>query len=711
MTVEELRGLMDTLQNIDHLGRLKQSLLTARERRDRDAVVSEVVDSIRGNAPPSTATDVDPNAPGRRRRRAVQNLFAAMANPDTLLRELDGWRDLGPAYRHIKGEIDQAISERWLPMQAEAGQALDQLFSVYGRREMRRMSRPRRIPGSQRRISKWGAISLALNQGNVGNRQAVRESRQFTDREIEAVLGMLDRRDWDFVQSVWDHIDSYWPQIEEAQRRRTGVAPAKVAAEPVQTRFGVYRGGYFPLVYDRYQSIMAKEDDVNDQAGRLLSGRHLKAQTRRGHTIERTDSGRRPVMLDISVVHRHVNQVVYDLAVGDAVTYASNVLKSQRVRRAFEETDNVETWNTLEIWLQDTAAGETVAADAFSRAARWIRTGFTVSVLGWNVQTALIQPTGYLQTMAQLGQRYAYHGARALFTRPWVGPRSVFAEVQRQSEFMRHRTQTFSRDIWDTARDAKGGVVPDWVVRSGFYMMIQTQKVVDTATWLGAYRKGLDQFNGNEEQARLLADRMVARAQASGIFSDRSAIERGSLSRGTRQSEGVRMLTALTSYMIAKGNVAYERTRRADLRDPVEFVKWTADMMLLFTAEFLLIAAMRGSWPDEEDDETFAEFALRGTANSILSTIPVVRDFASEAEGFRGGGPYSALLDAFGSSLDQVGQGEIDSAMVESLNRLGGILFHYPSAQTNRAIDALWRDAEGEDVLPIEYLVRVERNE
>ena len=53
----------------------------------------------------------------------------------------------------------------------------------------------------------------------------------------------------------------------------------------------------------------------------------------------------------------------------------------------------------------------------------------------------------------------------------------------------------------------------------------------------------------------------------------------------------------------------------------------------------------------------------------------------------------------------QVGQGEVDDVLLKELNNVGGTLFHYPSSQTNRAIDAYWREhVEGDDVPIYEYL-------
>lgn len=721
LTIEHLSGVRDAVRAIEHLAGTKYDLMLENQKRDEREVAAEVSATIIENSKVTGQSSIAPAAGMGAVRRYGKDLMAALLNTDSLVRQLDGFKDLGAVYRHLKGPIDKAMSEKLFPMDRAAGEALDRLYSVYNRKEMREMGRKQDVPELGDSLSKWEMISLALNWGNAGNREALLDSglfkaRNINEAQVRAVLNRLDKRDWDFVQSVWDYLESYWPEIAEQQRRRTGLIPEKVEAVAVETRFGVYRGGYYPIKFDRDKSIMVSEEQAEDIAKQVRAGRFAKAATRRGHTIERIGSGGRPILLDIGVLHQHVNQVIYDLALGDAVAYGVRVLHNKQVRKAFEDTGNIDAWNAMDVWLQDVAAGEMVAGDAVSQALRWVRTGTTVSALGWNIGTALIQPTGYAQTVVVLGPKYAYDGVRALLSRPWRGEASVFKQVHEQSAFMRDRADTFSKDIADALKKMKGGVLPDWipavggrplpewVSRSFFYMIVKSQQIVDMATWLGAYRKGLDQFKV-EADAVQFADRMVARAQSSGLFSDRTAVERGTLNRRSRQSEAVRIWTTLASYMIAKGNVAYERTRVTDFKSPSQVLRWSTDMVLLFTLEALLIAALRGTWPDDDDEESVPAFVLKQTANSVLGTIPFVREFAAEANGFRGGGAFGSFAGKVGKAAIQLEQGEGDLALIKALNNVGGVLLHYPSVQTNRFIDAAWRDSQGEEVAPVEYLI------
>ena len=156
--------------------------------------------------------------------------------------------------------------------------------------------------------------------------------------------------------------------------------------------------------------------------------------------------------------------------------------------------------------------------------------------------------------------------------------------------------------------------------------IVATQRVVDGMVWMGAYQKGKQQFTTDSEAIQY-ADSMVARTQASGIFSDRTAFERGTIDNQTRQSEFVRLWTTLGSYMFAKGNVAYEKTAQVHWRNPNEVFKWMHDMFMLFTFEAILIGLLRNMLPDDEED--IPGYLAEETLYTVMSTMPIVREAGS----------------------------------------------------------------------------------
>jgi hypothetical protein len=107
---------------------------------------------------------------------------------------------------------------------------------------------------------------------------------------------------------------------------------------------------------------------------------------------------------------------------------------------------------------------------------------------------------------------------------------------------------------------------------------------------------------------------------------------------------------------------------------------------------------------DDDDDKSLAGEVLTESAKTLVSGLPVVRDAAGALQGFDAG-TYGAILKVFTNPIYQASQGDVDKALVKSTINLVGMVGRLPSAQVNRVVDAAWRQAEGEDVSPAEYLL------
>lgn len=434
----------------------------------------------------------------------------------------------------------------------------------------------------------------------------------------------------------------------------------------------------------------------------------------------------RDVELDMSVLHRHINQVVYDLELSEAVANSWRILQNGAVRSAFMEAGKQADFDALETWLKDVAEGEIRGADFVGRAARVLKSNFTAAKLAFNLSTVMMQVTGVAQTMVVVGKKDFARGVKASF-RP-----GVTEDIMARSPYMSTRQTTFNKDIYDFYSDPKTGPIASrWgEIKSeiigplSFWLMTKVQwYVVDIPTWLAGYQQGLRRFGNDETKAVAHADAIVKRAQASGLFSDRSAVERGSVNRTARQNDVVRLFTALGSYMFAKFNVAYERTATAKRtireegvsgKSAAEVMSWTIDMAFLFTLEAVLMGAIKGGLPDGEDeDETWLKFLAKETGFAMMATVPFVRDGASVFKGFSGGGAYGGAIEDAGKGVQGLfnvvtSPGSDDGLQLSDVKKVingTGLATGLPSTQINRAVDAAWRASEGKDVSLMEYFI------
>jgi len=694
MTLDQVRGLFDTVQNLDYLGRFKQRLIDAQQKRDLEATVTEIIDTMDANLEDRPPSRVETS--GERIRKAGRDYLNLTLNAETHLREADGRADHGPAWTAMKAGIDAGMA-RLTERRHEAAKALDAIYGAYSAKEKREMGRKVENKALGGMYSKWDVISVALNTGNEQNYRRLINSRvdgSFTGDQVQKALDQLDERDWKTVQAIWDYVDSFWTDIADKEKRNTGVYPRKVeAALQVDAPTGV-RGGYYPIRYDQRLATRVTEFETKDLFDRMRAGKFGKAQTRDGHTKERKRNVLLPLRLDLGVLHEHVNAVLYDIEIGEAVSNAHKVLRAEPIRDAFRRKGKRSDYEALELWLQDVAAGDQVRGTFGQTALRHLRSGFVLSRLAFNLSTALIQPTGLLQSAVVVGKKDMARGTLAYLgrMRGWVN------DLAAVSPFMRERQRTFERDVFNLVGDLESGPVSglkrfqrDVVLPLSFFMMQRVQYyVVDMPTWVAAYEKEIA-VSGDEAKARTYADNVVRRAQGSGLMSDRGMMERGTMGRDIRQSEIPRLFTALGSYMFAKGNIAYEKTMGTNFRSPAEAMTWAVDMALLFAFEALLYNVVKGFIPDEDEPpEAWLTWIASETALSMMSTLPFARDVASGLQGFGGGGIYGSIVDtAITRPLTQISQGEVDRALVKSLVDAGGVFLHLPSSQAKTIINGL----------------------
>jgi hypothetical protein len=731
MTVREFQELHDTVKELEHKGRSEQKLKVAKEQEEVDQSVALIADGIFNNLRPgASSTEVrEARSTWGKWKLAGPELRMTLFNTDTILREIDGFVDLGPAQTEIKARYDTAFSEGYREdqkgyqrRQLQEAQRIKDLYAVWTKDERLAFNKKIVIPGVNQQISRNTMLSVMLNTGNDGNMEALVNSKEFTEDEITAIQRFATKGDWEFVQSIWDYLEEFYPEVSQSEQRRRNYTPERVEARTVKTEHGDFRGGYYPIRYDRRKSMFSSEENVEEVVNNMRFGNHVRSHTRRGHVEARKDNQGHKMMLDLFILNSHVDQLIYDLEVGDALNDIGKILHNGDLKKAFVDAGHVHRWEALDLWWRDVVTREMGMHSKAEAALRWMRNGFTVSKLGWNVGTILLQPLGIIQTSVQVGKRNTMRGLLTTLNNPWTGENSIFKFVAAQTGFMEARQETWNKDIIDAQTALTShfldkitpGNTAEFIRDSMFWGIKKTQRVADTVTWLAGKYDGMEKFNGDEQKANQHADRMVARSQASGIFGERTPLERGSVSRSNRQSEFVRAFTPLISYFMAKTNVAIERSKKTGqtlasdttVKTKItEMFRWLSDMMTLYFVEAMLAGLIRGAWPDSGDDETFAEYAFAESVNSVFAGIPVVREGVSEALGFQGGGIVASVAGEIGKSAQQLGQGELDLALFKSLNNLGGIFFHYPSSQINKTTAAIVKKSEGEDISATEFIM------
>jgi len=706
MSMEELRGLVDAVKQIEHLGRLKSKLLTARDQRDFRAAVDAAATSIRDNARQTLPDRVESNTFGAKFGKGVRQFFAMHRKLASVVREMDGIKDGGVLWdlfvrpMNERGDAESVMRE----------QVTMALFDLYKPiLEAGRLRQKMVVPGTGISLSREGRLAIALNWGNETNRRRVMEGDGWNQYQAERILSSLTREEWQFVEGVWEYIDSFWPQIAEKERRVTGSAPEKVAAAPFSVTLADgttinLRGGYYPIKYDADRSTRSMADEAAEVVKQQLQGGYARATTRRGHTKARTESVNRPVRKDLNVITDHLAQVTHDLAWHEWLIDANRLINAAPIDTAMREHYGPEFVKLMRDAIRDIAVGEPPAQNVFERGINHLRVGATIAGLGWNLMTSLMQPLGLTQSIVRIGAKHVGRGMMDLFGEPAKMNQKV-AWVYEQSDFMRLRGKTMQREI-NEIRNTISASGFDWLadtlpkteaarrtVADSYFMFIAwAQRTVDLPTWLGAYHKALD---GGEQHDRAvsLADQAVVDSQGGGMVKDLAGIQRG--------SPMLKLWTNFYSFFNTTYNLSIESAKRTDFSQPSDVARLAMDYLLLYTVPTVIITLMKTALTGDDDDwepEKLADKLAREQLNSVFGTVVGARELAAAFQGYTGySGPAGTRFFAeFARLGKQLEQGEPDGAFFKALNNSAGVLLHYPSGAVNRAVSGVMAISEGE---------------
>jgi len=703
MTMAEFRGLVDTVKQLDHLGRLKHRLLTAADQRAYEAVRDEIAASIREHAGSRQVEAREPTTNTGRAWRGIKRFWFAHQRVAMLMRTMDGGNDGGPLWEYFIRPANER-GEMETSMRGEATAKLSEILApVFKLGKMG--GKGIKFDSIGRSLNRESRIAIALNMGNDGNMQRLLGGEGWTLQQIAPVLQSLTAQEWQAVQAIWDHLESYRPLIGAKEMRVYGKEPDWVEARPfsVTTADGqtiTLRGGYYPIKYDPAASQRAEEHSDAEGAKRQLQGAYTSATTRRSFTKSRVESViGRPLMYTLSGLYSGVNDVIHDLAWHEWLIDTNRLMRSQTIDEAIREHYGPEAKAQIKSWIKDIAEGDKGVSAALDDPLGFIRKNVSVAGLGFNAVSAIMQPLGITQSIVRVGAKWVGAG----IGRYIANPVALTEEVKGKSAFMENRARTRLRELNELRNQVQDqNAVNEFIGKHGYKLMMFFQQTVDVPTWWGAYQKALSEGN-DEARAVALADQAVIDSQGGGETKDLSAIERG----GPAQ----RLFTVFYNFMGTALNLGISKTMSADT--PAKRAKLISDYAMLYVVpvvlgHFLKSAITPGDSGDD-DWEALAKKLIAEELDYLMGLMVVVREFGEavkivagvedQPRGYSGPAGVRMIADA-GNLAVQVRQGEADDALRKSAINMAGDLAGIPSAQLNRTITGAKAIDEGKTSNP-----------
>ena len=683
MTVEEMRGLADTVRQLEHLGRLKNRLLSNQAKRSYQEVRDELAGVLEASSKvQGRKAKVRREAATRWEKSAqwLSGVWWGHLKISTIARIFDDGKDNGAFFRHFILPLKQA-ADREATMTAEAAEKLYAVLQPLAKHtgRLKGMLEQKRDYQGLGRLTREQLFAVALNMGNAGNLQRLLDGSGWHLADVERAVSTLTAEEWHAVQSVWDLLESYRPQIAALERRMTGVEPDWVEARPfkIMSADGVeveLRGGYYPAKYDLEADGAAEKNEASTEALAQAGAAGLAAATRRTFTKQRVNEVKgRPLRLSLNVAYDAFNEIIHDLTHREAVADANRLLNSHTLDTLIRQHYGAAAKRQLTEAVKDIAAGNSGAAQALDTISARLRQNVSVAGLGFNVTSAAMQLTGIVPAMTRLGAGYTAKAMMTYFAHPVASTRGA----NELSEMMANRTRTRFRELNEVANSVNGS---DGIIRRyAYWMMMRMQQIVDTIVWHGAMMKAQDAGMAQEDAVQV-ADQTVLDTQGGGQAKDLSALERGGAT--------TKLFTVFYSYMNTALNMGAATAMTERNKG-----KMAAHLLLQWVVPTALTALFKSLLTPGDDDDDLAKKLAKEQISFMLGMFVGGRELAQMGDiatggkfyGYNGPSGVRPIADTY-KLAQQARQGEFDKGLATATINLLGSGFGLPSAQINRTI-------------------------
>ena len=714
--MDEIRGLKDAVQSMEIIGRNKQRNLIADQKKSQDEMVTEMVERMEETSK-ELNIDIETTQYKERVKSFGRSILAGHKKFSFHAKTFDGERDGGPSYQYLVRPLNERTD--WATnRKADETKRLGEIYGRYSREEMVANNKKIHIEAIGKGLSKNGIIAVALNWGNLTNQERMMSSKEnggygWTRQQIEGPGGILDNmelKDWLFVQDIWLYLDSFWDEIKAKEFRINGASVERVEALPVNTKFGQFTGGYYPLKYNGKLSFKTQKQETADLYDALKRGGIGRAMTKRGHVESRAKGDvDNPVRLDPQgVIIEHVNQVIQDLAFHEVLIDTNRLLNNARLTSRIATNYGTEVMTQLLKTVEDVAMGDVPAISIQEVVWNHLRIGSSIMAMGWNMSTASIQFLGLSQSMSRVDTKWVLKGMSRYFTGA-ENMEAGYKWIYENSPMMRNRALTINREINEIRNKVSqetiaGGKIND-VSDTFFYFIAKAQVMVDVPTWIGAYTKAMEEgVDGrpvvDEAEAISLADQAVKESQSSGELMDQSGMQRG--------SPLWKLWTNFYSFFSSTYNNTAHAYNKTDFKNVRSIGLFAADMLLIYTLPTAMSLLIKDLWIRGECDgggDLVCAAKKLGVdhISYLMGTMMFVRELGNAVQGFNGydGPPGSRFFSVGNSLIQQAMQLDVDRGLIKSAIGTVGTVTHMPAVFVTRILDSYLDAMEGKNVRPL----------
>lgn len=723
LTVDELRGLRDTVKQLEFMARREEKMYQERRKlsfAQEEAAILAEIEAAHGEAfedgiPKKYKKGIKPLV-SEYWGKFKSSFDAQMLNVENMLDILT----LGKGdqiFDSLFARLSEAADAQ-TRMMKDIGEFLEPYTKVYSIKERAGFSSFASriyVPEVGQYLTRDQRVAVALFYGSLDGRQRLADGNGYSDSQALAIIRTLSDKDLDFIEAFWRMSDEkIWPELEALDKRTKGVSAKKVQSAGFAVNGREMRGGYVPLVYDGDLSTRAFDINIDNAYEELKGGKGTTATTRQSASKERLEQVKRPLELSLAGMASKINETVHDITHREAVTDTYRLLKTESIGDAVRSIAGPDVYKALLGKVRESAVKPIVPRGAVEKFLWFMRKNTLINMMGASFNTFAINILGVSPLMGRVGPgRYL----RAVSRFAGSDMKKRYEWALEKSPYLKQRIDGFDRDLNTEINRFTGreSIMPD--MATWFTLLSVMDRMVTVPGWIAAYEKGMADSNNNEELAVQYADRVIRQTQGSGRPIDIPSIA-GGVGPGGEFKKAITIYYNFFSAQLG-GMVRSQRLAADDWgkgRRTKAAMGLTVSTMSIIVIPAILEAIARGKCGEDPDAADYATCGFRESVFFASGMFPLLRDLVPYTWGTIDPEvpAYGVRLSPIESSMESIGKlpksvvdsimGEGDAVDVRNIARGTGALFGLPGFQTGRTIDGYQMFMDGETDNPMVML-------
>ena len=566
LTVEDVRGLRDEIDAMLHLARRSRQMEIDGDLIDRQEVEDTLFARLEEIGIPDTIPgEGQAVTPAEARRAKLRTFIASARRVESWAGAMDGGEGVGPFRRFVFSRIKDAADA----YRADKAAYLRRFRALFD--GIAPTLKPQLIAAPELGYTFGkGSGGSAMNEilhallhtGNSSNKRKLLLGRQWAQELPDGTLdtsrwdafvsrmvseGKVTKAHMDFVQGVWDLLEETKAGAQRTHRDVFGYYFDEVTAEPVQTPWGEYRGGYVPamadarVVQDANLRALAEEDNA--------AMAYAFPTTPKGFTKARVEYNR-PLTLDLRTLAQHIDKVLLFTHMEMPVRDVQRVL-SKKVGQALGRVDPEAIPAMIQPWLNRSARQQVETPIAGSaglmRFFSVMRARAGAAAMFANVSNAVQQVTGFALAAVKVRPGLLLSAAADYLKAPRETARAVAESSAYMASRMDHEVAVMTGEINDILLNPsllEQG--QNWTMRHAYFLQAAVDNVMGPIIWTAAYNQAVE-AGETERDAVRLADAAIRETQGSSLPEDISRIEGG--------NAFVRLFTQFAGYFNMQANL------------------------------------------------------------------------------------------------------------------------------------------------------------